>query len=203
MFIRAYLRASTSEQDATRAKDTLKKFILNFNERIASFYIENKSGNSLERPELIRLLDESDPGDVLLVESIDRLTRLKNEDWQVLVNSINNKGIFIVSLDLPTSHLTFSGFPSDEFMRSILNAINNMLLEILAASAYKDYKERERKQKEGILKAKKKGLYQGRQPNLDNHNRIKVFTKAGFSINDTAKAVGVSRSTVIRIRKKV
>jgi len=158
MFIRAYLRASTSEQDANRAKSSLKKFVSGFSKRIASFYIENKSGNSLDRP---------------------------------------------VSLDLPTSHLTFGSFPSDDFMRSILSAINNMLLEILAASAYKEYRERERKQKEGIVKAQQKGLYHGRQPDLEAHDRIASFTEAGFSINKTAEAVGVSRSTVIRVRKKL
>ena len=109
----------------------------------------------------------------------------------------------LLSLDLPTSHLTFGNFPSDDFMRSILSAINNMLLEILAASAYKEYRERERKQKEGIVKAQQKGLYHGRQPNLESHDRIASFTEAGFSINKTAEAVGVSRSTEIRVRKKL
>ncbi len=149
----------------------------------------------------MRLLDESESGDVLLVESIDRLTRLSPDDWKTLVASINEKGISIVSLDLPTSHLTFGRFPSDDFMKTILGAINNMFLEILAASAYKEYRERERKQKEGIQKAQKNGLYHGRQPDLESHNRIASFTEAGFSINKTAEAVGVSRSTVIRVRK--
>ena len=139
----------------------------------------------------------------MLVESIDRLTRLSPDDWKTLVASINEKGISVVSLDLPTSHLTFGSFPSDDFMRSILSAINNMLLEILAASAYKEYRERERKQKEGIVKAQQKGLYHGRQPDLEAHDRIASFTEAGFSINKTAEAVGVSRSTVIRVRKKL
>ncbi|WP_240009722.1 helix-turn-helix domain-containing protein [Marinomonas algicola] len=59
------------------------------------------------------------------------------------------------------------------------------------------------KQKEGIVKAQQKGLYHGRQPDLENHERIASFTEAGFSINKTAEAVGVSRSTVIRVRKKL
>lgn len=63
--------------------------------------------------------------------------------------------------------------------------------------------ERERKQKEGIVKAQQKGLYHGRQPDLEAHDRIASFTEAGFSINKTAEAVGVSRSTVIRVRKKL
>lgn len=203
MFVRAYCRASTSEQDADRAKNTLKEFAAGFDQRIAAFYTENKSGNLLNRPELMRLLDESDPGDVLLVESVDRLTRLKEKDWDLLVKRINDKNIRIVSLDLPTSHLVFGSFPSDEFMRSILRAINNMLLEILAASAYKEYQERERKQKEGIEKAQRLGKYKGRQPNSNNHARIKKLTEAGFSIKDTYQTVGVSRSTVVRVRKEL
>lgn len=63
--------------------------------------------------------------------------------------------------------------------------------------------ERERKQKEGIVKAQQKGLYHGRQPDLEVHERIASFTEVGFSINKTAEAVGVSRSTVIRVRKKI
>ncbi|MBO9492209.1 recombinase family protein [Endozoicomonas sp. G2_1] len=203
MFIRAYLRASTNEQDASRAKTTLKTFVVPFHKKISSFYIENKSGNSLERPELMRLLDESEPGDVLLVESIDRLTRLAHDDWKTLYNTINQKGINVVSMDLPTSIMVFKTFPSDDFMRSILQAINNMLLDILAAGAYKDYRERERKQKEGIQKAKKAGQYKGRQPDTEKHQRIASFLNAKFSLNETAAAVGVSKSTVIRVKKRL
>jgi DNA invertase Pin-like site-specific DNA recombinase len=202
MFIRAYLRASTLEQDALRAKDTLKEFAAKHGHRIASYYIENKSGNSLNRPELSRLLAESEKGDILLVESIDRLTRLNGDNWKTLVTAINEKGVLIVSLDLPTSHLTFNTFPSDEFMNSILSAINNMLLEILAAGAYKEFTERERKQKEGIARAKEKGLYKGRKANQDKHEQVKTFILSGkFSNTEIAEATKVSKSTVIRIKK--
>ncbi|SKA74313.1 recombinase family protein, partial [Enterovibrio nigricans] len=54
MFIRAYLRASTDEQNADRAKTTLEQFISEHGQRIASYYTENISGTQLERPELNR-----------------------------------------------------------------------------------------------------------------------------------------------------
>ena len=55
--IRAYLRASTKEQDAKRAKDELQEFIERYdNCVIASFYIENESGTKQSRPELERLI---------------------------------------------------------------------------------------------------------------------------------------------------
>jgi len=204
VFIRVYSRASTSEQDATRAKDTLKKFVSDNNQRIAAFYIENKSGASLDRPELIRLLDESDSGDVLLVESIDRLTRLKLQDWETLKLTIEEKGIIVVSLDLPTSHMVFNPTFSNEFMDAVLKAINRMLLDLLAAGAYKDYKERERKQAEGIVKAKAAGKYKGRVVDEEKVKQVgKLSRETDFSIQDMVNALGISRSTVIRYRKRL
>jgi DNA invertase Pin-like site-specific DNA recombinase len=49
MFLRVYLRASTKEQDANRAKDDLITFAKERNLKIAAFYVENESGASLER----------------------------------------------------------------------------------------------------------------------------------------------------------
>ena len=43
---------------------------------IVGTYVENESGAKLARPELFRLLADSQPGDVLLVEQVDRLSRL-------------------------------------------------------------------------------------------------------------------------------
>ena len=75
MFVRAYLRASTKEQDARRAKEELRLFAKDRGLRIVGYYIENESGASLKRPELFRLLEDSHPGDLLLIEQVDRLSR--------------------------------------------------------------------------------------------------------------------------------
>ncbi len=204
MFIRAYLRASTKEQDATRAKSFLQKFVQEHDHRIASFYIENKSGASLQRPELMKLLDDSHNGDVLLVESIDRLTRLKLEDWEFLRRTIEEKGINVVSYDLPTSHMIFSTSQSNDFMEAVMRAINRLLLDILAAGAYKDYKERERKQAEGIKKAQAAGKYKGREVDEQLMDQVEKLGNTGnFSINEMASVLKISRSTVIRYRKRI
>ena len=71
MFIRAYLRASTDEQDANRAKDQLRAFAAERGLTVAAWYTENESGAQLARPELFRLLNDACPGDVLLVEESD------------------------------------------------------------------------------------------------------------------------------------
>lgn len=84
MFIRAYLRASTEDQFADRAKEMLEQFVQERGHKIASYYRENISGTKLDRPELGRLLMDSHHNDILLVEQIDRLTRLNNSDWMTL-----------------------------------------------------------------------------------------------------------------------
>ncbi|MGY3257769.1 DNA invertase Pin-like site-specific DNA recombinase [Pseudomonas chlororaphis] len=135
MFIRAYLRASTEEQDAGRARESLEQFATDHNKVIASVYLENASGAAADRPELLRLLKDARKGDVLLVESIDRLSRLPVEDWQKLKAAIDSKGLRIVALDLPTSHQGMQDTKGDEFTGRMLGAINSMLVEMMAAIA--------------------------------------------------------------------
>ena len=75
MFVRAYLRASTRDQDANRAEGQLKAFATERGLKIASWYRENESGAKLDRPELFKLLSDAQEGDVLLIEQVDRLSR--------------------------------------------------------------------------------------------------------------------------------
>src|SRR3954462_6604941 len=122
-FIRAYLRASTDEQDATRARDQVSAFAAERGMQIAAWYVENESGASLQRPELFRLLADSHPGDVLLLEQVDRLSRLTTEDWEKLKAEIKAKGVRIVALDLPTSWSLISA-QQDGFTSRMVAAIN-------------------------------------------------------------------------------
>ena len=133
-FIRAYLRASTDDQDANRARQQIEQFASEQKVTIASWYVENVSGASLKRPELFRLLNDARPGDVLLVEQIDRLSRLSADDWEALKREIGLRGVRIVSLDLPTSWSCLKVAP-DELTSRVLTAVNGMLLDMLAAVA--------------------------------------------------------------------
>lgn len=56
-FVRADLRASTSEQDASRARDQLEAFADQHQLKVAAWYTENESGATLKRPELMRLIE--------------------------------------------------------------------------------------------------------------------------------------------------
>lgn len=200
MFVRAYLRASTQEQDANRARDQIQQFAIDHGLTIASYYVENESGASLKRPELFRLLNDCQAGDVLLIEQVDRLSRLNDADWEALKREINVRGVRIVALDLPTS---WQSINSDETTSRIMSAVNNMLLDMLAAIARKDYTDRRRRQAQGIQKAKVDGLYKGRQEDTQRNAVIADMLTKGMTWGDIQKATGCSRSTLSRIKNRI
>ena len=201
MFVRAYLRASTKEQDARRAQQALQSFTSERNLKIAATYVENESGASLSRPELARLLSDCQPGDVLLVEQVDRLSRLSAADWDRLKEEIKKRGVRVVALDLPTSwQMATAG--TDEFTSRMFEAINGMMLDMIAAIARKDYDDRRRRQAEGIKKAKAEGRYRGRKEDVERNAAIVKMLESGQSWNDIVKATGASRSTLSRLARR-
>lgn len=200
MLIRAYLRASTQEQDAQRAADDLERFAQEHGHSIAARYAENASGAHADRPELRRLLADALPGDVLLVEGVDRLSRLPAAAWQALRREIEEKGLRVVSVDLPTSHQAMATRDGDEFTARVLDAVNGMLLDTLAAVARKDYEDRRRRQAQGIAKAKEAGKYQGKPRNQEKRGKVAALLEAGFSIRKAAEIAGVSPSTVQHVK---
>ena len=195
-----YLRASTKEQDATRAKDALLQFATNSNLTVASFFTENESGAKLERPELFRLLDIAQPHDIILVEQIDRISRLNDSDWNKLKTIIKSKQLKIVSLDLPTSHQFIEH--NDEFTNRMLTAINDLMLDMLAAIARKDYQDRRRRQTEGIVKAKTQGLYKGRREDAELHKKVKLLLSENKSYNMIISLLNCSRGTIAKLAKR-
>ena len=129
MFVRAYLRASTNEQDAARARAQLETFAADHGLHIAAFYAENESGAKLARPELFRLLSDAKRGDILLIEQVDRLSRLTATDWECLKGELATRHIRVVAPDLPTSWVMTTA-KADDFTARMFDAINGMMLDV-------------------------------------------------------------------------
>jgi DNA invertase Pin-like site-specific DNA recombinase len=196
MFVRAYLRASTKETDANRAKEQLEQFAADKGLKIAAFYVENESGAALQRPALMDLIADASKGDILLLEQVDRLSRLDKTDWETLKTTLKEKQVKVVALDLPTSWMMTVDDPT---MSRIFEAFNDMMLDMLAAIARKDYEDRRRRAAQGIEKAKTKGVYKGRKEDADRNALIQRHLKAGQSSwNEIMELVGCSRGTVAK-----
>lgn len=202
MFVRAYLRASTNQQDATRARGALEAFAAERGLKIAAQYVENESGAKLARPELFRLLADSQPGDILLIEQVDRLSRLNAADWQRLRRELDAKQVRVVALDLPTSWAMTAPNP-DDFTGRMFAALNAMMLDMLAAIARKDYEDRRRRQAEGIAKGRAAGKFQGRPEDSELQGKIAKMLAAGMSYSDIQEALECGRATVAKVAKRM
>ena len=196
MTTRIYVRASTRDQDAERALDDLRAFAKTIKGDVKE-YIENESGTKLERPVLNKLLDDSDDGDTLLVESVDRLSRLSQTDFDVLKGRIKEKGLKLVIADLPTTHVLLN--TDDTITSSILNLVNNLLIDLLATMARLDNEKRIERIKQGLERSGYKPT--GKKADTEKHARIKELANKGLTKEEIAKAVGCGVATVYRVLK--
>ncbi|HHP2614903.1 TPA: recombinase family protein [Enterobacter roggenkampii] len=199
--VRIYCRASTKEQDATRTLSQLEQFASDNNLNIVARYVENESGAKLNRPELSNMLNEAQPGDVLLVESTDRLSRLESQDWDKLKSRINDAGISLVIADLPTTHQALTTASNDPVTAGILKAVNSMLVDIMATMAREDYTKRRKRQAEGIARAKDAGKYQGRPANTALRDKISCYLdKGSYTYAEIAKLCDCSLGMVAKVK---
>lgn len=94
-------------------------------------------------------------GDVLVIKSLDRLSRNKNDIKQELEWFKQNK-IRLKVIDLPTTMIEID---NNEW---IIEMINNIIIEVLSSIAEQDRVTIKQRQKEGIAVAKLKGKHLGR-----------------------------------------
>ena len=193
MTVRIYVRASTKDQDAERALSDLIEFSNEYGSEYVE-YVENESGTKLERPILTKLLNDSKQGDILLGESVDRLSRLEQSNFEILKQQIKGKGLRLVVADLPTTHVVNTGMTGE-----ILNVINSMLIDLLATMAKLDNDKRRERIKQGLERSGYKPT--GKKANTVKHARIKQLLDTGNMTKDEiAKAVGVGVATVYRVK---
>lgn len=195
MTVRIYVRASTKDQDATRALADLVTFSTNYDGNYID-YVEHFSGTKLDRPALAKLLKDAKQDDILLVESVDRLSRLSQDDFAILKHRIKDKGLRLVVADLPTTHTVSEGMTGD-----ILRVINDMLVDLLATMAKLDNDKRRERIKQGLANSGYKPT--GKKANTVKHSRIKELdSQNSMTKEEIAKAVGVGVATVYRVLKQ-
>lgn len=200
-----YLRASTKDQDANRAKVALESFAGDKGLNIVGVYAENISGTKLNRPELMRLLDTANAGDVLLVESVDRLSRLSQADWETLKTTIKAKGLRLVIADLPTSHMMVQ---DKGITGQIMEVINNMLLDLMATMARLDQEKRVERINQGLANkraAEPEWKPSGKGKNAALWEQVKslMVKHPTMSADQIAKLADCGVATVYRIKREL
>jgi DNA invertase Pin-like site-specific DNA recombinase len=91
----------------------------------------------------------------------------------------------------------------DEFTMRMFEAINGILLDMLAAVARKDYVDRRRRQAQGQAKVKAEGRYKGRPEDAERNDGIARMLAAGQPWGSIQSATGCSRATIAKIAKRL
>lgn len=90
----------------------------------------------------------------------------------------------------------------DDFTARMFDAINGMLLDMLAAVARKDYDDRRRRQAQGQARAKTEGKYKGRPEDTERNAGIASLLAEGRSWSFIQDMTGCSRATVAKVAKR-
>ncbi len=84
---RVYLRVSTDTQDL-ECQEGIIAAVMASGYYVADVYREKASGARADRPELLRMLADLQPGEVVIAEKIGRISRLPLPEAERLVASI-------------------------------------------------------------------------------------------------------------------
>jgi len=196
---RVYLRVSTAEQDLQR-QEAIVTEAKEAGYYVAGVYREKASGARADRLELLRMVADLQPGEVVIAEKIDRISRLPLDEAERLVAAIRAKGARLAVpgiVDLSELAAAAKGVP-----RIVLDAVQEMLLRVALQVARDDYEDRRERQRQGIEQAKRERRYEGRKADMRLHERIIALRSGGHSIADTARLAGCGTTTVKKVWAK-
>jgi len=178
-----YIRVSTAEQNTDRQLD---------GEQLTVVFTDKASGKNADRPQLQAMLAGNWPqGSVVVVHSMDRLARSLS-DLLRIVEQLTARGI---AVQFVKEGKTFKG-------AATANPMDKLMLSMLGAFAeYERTLIRER-QREGIAKAKERGVYRGRPKRVQDAERIAQIvaeaTAVGANKTRIAAKHGICRDTLYK-----
>lgn len=186
--IRYYVRVSTEEQNIERQDKAIRNFLkLKGLEPIYIEYIDRKSGKDTNRPQLQAMIQDLKANDIVLVKSLDRLSR-STKDLLAIAEQIQNKQAVLMVMDKNIDTSDMYG----KFFITVVSAIAELERSMINERV-----------KEGVAIAKEKGLYKGRHKGAIKLKgaELKTFIKdykAGLTKSRLAEIYNVPRSTVYK-----
>lgn len=181
-----YARVSTEGQNLKRQIDQLTTYGVDKR----NIYQEKMTGTKSDRPELLRMIDELQRGDTVVITDLTRVSR-STKDLLSIVDKIKAKGAYIKSLK-DTWLDTTSNNPYNDFLLTVMSGLSQLERDLISMRT-----------KEGLESARKEGRIGGR-PSKQNEKAatVRALAAGGMRIVDIVKETGLSRSTVNRILGK-
>ena len=173
-----YARVSTAGQSLEVQEQLLKAAGCD------RLFSEKQSGTSTRgREELAAAVDFVRDGDTFVVTRLDRLARSVVDLHQLLAR-LAAKGCGLrVTQQAGIDTTTSAG---------------KLTLAVLAAVAEFETEIRRERQRDGIAKAKERGVYKGRRPMIDAL-QIRVMRAEGVRPSDIARQLSIGRASVYRL----
>ncbi|HHG0604675.1 TPA: recombinase family protein [Klebsiella pneumoniae] len=180
----AYCRVSTSEQATENQIVAIRQAGYDIlDSRVIS---ETVSGGvqAMQRKSFADMVTHKlEKGDRLVVLKLDRLGR-DNIDVQQTIAMLVDKGIDVVSLDLP--------------VRNLASAEGKLMLQMFSAFAEFEKSRIIERTREGLARAKTEGKKLGRPAAVDTVKRVQEAKAKGLSQSKTALELGLSLPTIKR-----
>lgn len=180
-----YIRVSTNKQDYDR-----QMYVLNnagFNENNSIVVTETYTGKKLDgRKELQALIDELQPGDRIVIESLSRLAR-SLKDLLELIEIFESKDVTLKSLKEEIDLTSAVG----KLFISIMGAVNQFERDIISERT-----------SEKLQSLKEQGVELGRPKKYDHDAIIDYYTSdSSITYNDVADKFGISKGAISNIMK--
>ncbi|MBW4708675.1 recombinase family protein [Roseobacter sp. YSTF-M11] len=190
-----YARVSTQEQDASHQLTQAEAAGFKIDEVIADEGVSGVSTKLSERPQGKRLFDRLRRGDVLVVRWVDRLGR-NYQDVTDTIRTFMRQGVIVRTV---INGMTFDGATTDPMQEAVRDA----LIAFMAATAQAQAEASKEAQRAGIEANKSNPVkYRGKKPSYsrDALELVQTMAAEGAGTTAIAKAAGVSRQTVLRIK---
>lgn len=194
-----YIRVSTKEQNISRQK----KELLAHGVEERFLFVDKSTGKSFNREQYQVLKVALRAGDELYVHELDRLGRNKKAISEEL-QYFKEHNIIVRILDVPTTMMNYTAL-NNEMAKSMLEMINNLLIEVLSTLAEQELAKLHKRQSEGIAAARSKGVKFGRPllPLPDNFQKIYTEWKNDeYTAVEARKRLNLSHSTFYRMVKR-
>lgn len=201
-----YARVSTKKQNLARQIEAARRY---YNIPDEDIFWDKQSGKNLNRDEYQRMKSLLVEGDEVVVLSLDRLSRNK-EDMKSELAWYRERGITVRVLNIPTTLIEFG-----EGQDWIKDMVNNILIEVMGAIAQQEREMILERQAEGIEAmpvdeeghkvSTKTGQRFGRKKKdlPENIGEIVRRQKAGeLTVAEAMKAAGVGRTRWYEITRE-